>query len=493
MNCWEVLIVDDEAKVSLDLSSRYIKYKKLENYEHSGRRFNLNFAQSADDARQLLANSRYYLVLLDVRLREWGDNDSGEIFQELFTIANENNTVGLVSSLWETTSMEVVRRCLVRNPKISMPLFFTFRDFENEAFAAIASQIVTYVRRQRSQYELELPPGAPLRLLHLSDLHFGSDVATHSLAGVANVTTLCDKIKQCWPAIDGCPAGPDLVVVTGDVGNTGHPDDYVRALDWFRGFAAEFRWPLPTPRILIVPGNHDFSIPLCATHLLQLKEDKSLHISSPTEYSKKLAVYSMLPFSQFAAQISSKANTWDNFPLCAWLEFGFAEYGIAFSGFNTSKRNDDNAWPIRVIESEDIAIIREGFLNNPNVTNLSEIFHVALSHHSLIRYTGAREEVTNERECSEDLLGNTWSPQLLLHGHEHRRWGALPSGNDYMVVAAPSPTKTDTSDKNTTPCGLNLLELTRTDSIVSGVSGRSLVKLEAWQVLDLPGKNVWSR
>jgi hypothetical protein len=494
VNNWNILVIDDEATISDNPKSRYQRYKKLESQTHSGRGFVLTFAEGVDDARRLIALRGFDLVFLDVRLKNWGDNDSASIFQELYLLAYERQTIGLVSGLWDKSAMEVVREFLVHNPKITMPLIFTFRDFENEAFAVIASQIVTHVRRQRCQYELELHPNTSIRLLHLSDLHFGSDSETRTLAGITKVPLICDKIKQCWPARSGGSAGPDIVAVTGDIGNTGHPNDYERALEWFKAFANEFSWTLPTPRILIVPGNHDFSVPLCGSHKIKLTEVNSLILSNSSEYTKKLAIYSMLPFAQFAAKISAIYDNIREFPLKAWTEFGFAEYGIVFSGFNTSKFYDENAWPIRQVDTSDINVVRDNFLNKADELNMSKLLHVNLSHHSLLRYMGAREEIVNYLECSEHVFGKSWSPQLMLHGHEHRRNGELPSGNDHMVVAAPSPTKNESSAINAAPCGLNLLELSRLSSTITSVKVRSLVRMETgWQSIDLPGKSEWKR
>jgi predicted MPP superfamily phosphohydrolase len=495
MNYWNVLILDDDAYKSDNPKSRRVQYKKLESYEHTGKRFALTFAENADDARRLLAAAGTDIVLLDVRLPGWGDDDSGELFGELFRLADKRYTVGLVSNQWNEDAMKIVRRFLVKNPEIAMPLFFTLRDFENDAFAVIASQIVAYVRRQRNQYELGLTPETSLRLLHISDLHFGSDTASRTLAGIGNITQLCDSIKQCWPARDGSPAGPDLVLITGDIGNTGHPKDYEDAMEWFQQFSTEFQWSLPTPRFLIVPGNHDFSVPLCSAHRIHLGQDNKPTLSDADgQAQEQLAAYAMLPFSEFVTRVCGIRHLRAGYPLGAWVEFGFSEYGVAFSGFNTSRCHSQASWPLRSIHRDDIAAVNKSFTEREVNTAASEILHIALSHHSLIRYSGAREEVSNDQECSEHLLGKSWSPQLLLHGHEHRRWGALPSGTDFLVVAAPTPTKNDSPTQGTTPRGLNLLELPRSRSVVSGIHARSLVKLEAgWQLLDLPGKPNWTR
>ena len=389
MSFWNVLVLDDGAYESEDPRSRYVQYKKLEKYGHSGKGFVLKFAKDAEDSRRLLQDRGVDIVLMDVRLPDWGDDDSGELFGELFRLADHRHTVGLVSSQWDDHAMKIVRRVLLSNPNLSMPLFFSLRDFENNAFAVIASQIVTYVRRKRDRYDLELTPSASIRLLHISDLHFGSDDAERTLAGLGNIKNLCDSIKQCWPSSSGVAAGPDLVAVTGDIGNTGHPDDYEKALVWFRKFAEEFQWSLPTPRFLVVPGNHDFSIPLCSSRNISLQEDKlpTLNAASSTS-NGALSAYSMLPFSEFLTDICGNRHLWSRYPLRAWVEFGFSEYGVIFSGFNTSEYYDANSWPARRVNKDDIASVNQRLMDSGIALGLSTPFHISLSHHSLVRYIG---------------------------------------------------------------------------------------------------------
>jgi predicted MPP superfamily phosphohydrolase len=95
----------------------------------------------------------------------------------------------------------------------------------------------------------------PIRLLHLSDIHFRAGKAWDS-----------DPVLR---ALARCIAGevkaglvPDLVVITGDLAFAGTAADYRLARDWL----ADELWPaltidpsarLAKDRLLLVPGNHD--------------------------------------------------------------------------------------------------------------------------------------------------------------------------------------------------------------------------------------------
>lgn len=79
-----------------------------------------------------------------------------------------------------------------------------------------------------------------LRLAHLSDLHFGA----------ADPNAL-EALKE---AVSG--AGPDLVVITGDITQAGRSREFAEASHYFKRFEAP---------LFILPGNHDapvYSLPL---------------------------------------------------------------------------------------------------------------------------------------------------------------------------------------------------------------------------------------
>lgn len=493
MKTWKILVIDDNAEESDHEASRYQKYIRLEQEKYEGRQFNLVFAKNGDNARALLRDN-YDLVLLDVRLSKWGDDGQGTLFQQLFELADARFTVALVSSNWDTTSMQLVRGFLSAKPLVQLPLFFTFRDFENSAFAAIATQIVTHIRHQRRLYALNLQPNEPLRLLHLSDLHFGSDAVKDTLAGEPNIALLHDKIVGEWPErIGKGSAGPDLIIVTGDIGNKGDPRDYEDALDWLRKFAMLFGWSLPSPRILVVPGNHDFSIPLAAAQLISLNKQKSVVLSRTAKGREQLSTYAMQPFSDFAAKASTIWQSRGNAAVRSWIEVGFAEYGVIFSGINTSRTTSSKCWPLRHVEVDDIHEVNVAAKACAESLYADGLFHVMLSHHSLVKYSGVSEEIENADKCSEHLFNNRLAPKLLLHGHQHGRWGALPMGNDFMLIAGPTPTVRPEGRPTDSLRGLNLVTLERSEGRVTSVTGQSIVRIDnRWSILPLPGKNAFS-
>lgn len=493
MSNWKVLVIDDEAQYSEDDDSRYKKYLQLQGQNYDPRGFHLSFANSPGQAKAYLQagtpEGKPDIVLLDVRLNRkgWEDDEHGTLFKELFRCASEKYVVALISVAWDDSSMKLVRGFLSENPDIDQPLMFTLNDFQSGGFAAICTQIVLFIRRKKSLYSLDIRPGDDLRILHLSDLHFGSQGTAKTLASIPDINFLCDKIMAEWPK------GPHFVAITGDIGNTGHPDDYAMAFDWFERFMLKLSISLPSPRILLVPGNHDVSILLAGAQQLKLppqtvegvKPKLQLNTSVENE-TAKLSAYAGQPFSDFAAKISATTGVWGNVPFGAWTEFGFYEYGVVFSGLNTSKKIDEQSWPQRTIDKNDIDCVVEGFKKSGFSDSNKICLHISLSHHSPVGYGGVREPIDDQNDFYLNrFLQQSFAPRLLLHGHNHKRWGTIQDGNRYMIVGAPSPSA-DHQEQDAAR-GVNMLSMKREGSRVKKICASSLIYSETgWKLVDLP-------
>ena len=75
--------------------------------------------------------------------------------------------------------------------------------------------------------------GPPTRLLHLSDLHVGTDEEPRLEPGLES---LIDRVD------------PELIVASGDLTHRGRPEQHDRAADFLRGLGRP---------VLAIPGNHD--------------------------------------------------------------------------------------------------------------------------------------------------------------------------------------------------------------------------------------------
>ncbi|MDF8266100.1 metallophosphoesterase [Luteipulveratus flavus] len=97
-----------------------------------------------------------------------------------------------------------------------------------------------------------------LTIAHLSDTHFGA------YEGVG------DRTVRAVEHLAAMRPGPDVVLVTGDIADHGHDDEYVDAA------AALARWPGPAP-LLTCPGNHDVR-PAFARHLREAAAEGPLDL-----------------------------------------------------------------------------------------------------------------------------------------------------------------------------------------------------------------------
>jgi hypothetical protein len=94
----------------------------------------------------------------------------------------------------------------------------------------------------------------PIRLLHLSDIHFRAGTAWDS-------DPVLRALRGFIAAQIKAGLAPDLVVITGDLAQTGKADEYALARTWLDALWSTLNQerpePLPRNHLLLVPGNHD--------------------------------------------------------------------------------------------------------------------------------------------------------------------------------------------------------------------------------------------
>lgn len=92
-------------------------------------------------------------------------------------------------------------------------------------------------------------PWRPIRVVHLSDLHFDERSAWDAGTVLDRLAQDVSKLRQELGEID-------LVVVTGDIANKGRASEYAMALHWLDGPLREAAG-VERSRIRVVPGNHE--------------------------------------------------------------------------------------------------------------------------------------------------------------------------------------------------------------------------------------------
>ncbi|MBN1347716.1 MAG: SUMF1/EgtB/PvdO family nonheme iron enzyme [Phycisphaerae bacterium] len=93
--------------------------------------------------------------------------------------------------------------------------------------------------------------GRAVRVLHLSDFHFGSKTAWDSSPVLRGLVEVVGGLGD-----EGLT--PDIVAITGDVAHSGRPEEYKLAGEWIdKGLMPALPKGFRKNRLLIVPGNHD--------------------------------------------------------------------------------------------------------------------------------------------------------------------------------------------------------------------------------------------
>ncbi len=482
-----ILVADDRAMVGNIAGERYSAYLEYENVSLAGVPVSIEFASGIEDAKQKIAANDYDLVLLDVLLELWGDDPRfGKNFKQLLIQADARCAVGLVSAGWDETSIPLVRSILDENPQINVPLMFTLNDIESKAYTAIGTQIISHIKRRRGAHGLEVDENHPIHILHMSDLHFGSryadEVFTKNFA-----TTLSSLIMR------QCEEGLHLVAITGDIGNFGHPSDYQKAIEWLHFFCSKLGIDLPSPRILIVPGNHDFCIPMASAAAVDLKSQNARPIMNKTKNDKSLSNFAMQPFFEFARLVTPIYGI--DLPLhqTGWVSTAFAQYGLVFSGLNTAYTCNDSFWPARKFNPEALYRNREALMPLSDKIQRGELLHIALSHHSPISYGEVHEPVDEDvrQIFLENYLNDQhapYAPKVILHGHQHLRIGKWEHEKRCLIICAPTPSETDGHRAPDSLRGVNLLTLRRQGSIVHELVTDTIYKEQSeWKAGPLLG------
>ena len=103
-----------------------------------------------------------------------------------------------------------------------------------------------------------------LAIIHLSDVHFGakhrfepSRTAAGDKPDERDYPSLLDKLQE--DLAEEAPGCPVVVMISGDLAQTGNYEEFENAEEFVRGLATGtvLGVPCPLPNVFLVPGNHD--------------------------------------------------------------------------------------------------------------------------------------------------------------------------------------------------------------------------------------------
>ncbi len=236
-----------------------------------------------------------------------------------------------------------------------------------------------------------------VQIVHLSDIHFRK-------AGNPVVQVL-DQLVQAVNSADPS-ASLILVVVSGDIAQSGQPAEYRVALQFFGDFNQRLKALRPDARIeyVCVPGNHDCVLPESGTKLRETLVQGVIPSMQDRKQDKALLAQltkAQAPYSKFRKQLG-KAGPWNG--ICQTVTIDHAGKKIQLNLYNTallSQRDERQGLlhlPVRTFE-EQISLARDSALS------------ISVFHHSYLWLeSNVAVDFRNHIEKTSDIA---------LSGHQH--------------------------------------------------------------------------
>lgn len=239
----------------------------------------------------------------------------------------------------------------------------------------------------------------------------------------------------------------ELVIVTGDLVESGVPSEYEIAYQFMAEFANQLQ--LSKEKFVFLPGNHDISWPSCQRVRAELADQ----LFPADELEERINVAKLANFHKFIEKFygspvtsTSYAGLQHSTPLKqgGWLR-NFPDLKVSVAALNTSERENDmekggflsqiqaeslmKAW----LESESMSFLKVIALHhNPIATTTKNVsFTIEWLREKEASYSGCTPMSADAfRRYVDDLIGFTGKehlvaitrdvcPHLIIHGHHH--------------------------------------------------------------------------
>ena len=469
-----VMIIDDEA------TKRRDKYKAMiEGVRIIGQNYSLDPVEIKSEARMVEAVINRvqgaHLVFLDIFLdtetnRPFTIFDDGKhvnILEELGKLPH-CPPIFIASDRWGDGSLKKFQESLV-NEYVQGTINLDPKGGDSGQCSApnnelVTTQIEAALVRSMGGIALDISPNEDIQMLHLSDLHMGArwneGISTDPQVWEMKVQALKQEIDFCCSQPRMNYKRPSLVVVTGDITQTGSLEQFADA-QAFMGMLLD-SLHIPKHACFICPGNHDVFMPSAAQSLLTFvppsKEDRNPYIKAKAQSTAKKGNDVNLDLTDRQVNFAHARGL--NPGLCNFRQFFHAVTGkdewsinlqkpqgngnvychsglFSFHGLNIFGLNTVNELkPENFVSDTELHSVHAGSLaacmkeiqgQFPN--NLNILF----SHHPIMR------NGLNAGVC-EGLIG---SQNLILFGHRHKRFEHLDTADNedaggFIYSCAPS-------------------------------------------------------
>lgn len=236
-------------------------------------------------------------------------------------------------------------------------------------------------------------------IIHLSDLHFGQH---HRYIGDTPYDTSLSKILEDLDGLsDKYKINPSLVVVTGDLAETGAPGEYLKAREFLSGLPGNLS--LGASRTVIVPGNHDVNYDMyMSSKFRHIAHGKSFELP----YFEKFEIFKEFYDDFYEGDYTLSEILYNIFP--------YPELGLIVAGLNSCVKETTEKHLGWIGLEQVHRAGKEIDELDPERKHL----RIAAFHHNFFRESRLdNENLADADEIRGALAQHRFS--ILMHGHRH--------------------------------------------------------------------------
>lgn len=446
---FKVLVIDDEQtrnKTYEDVLSNKFNVEIINDINNITKKKVMQFdllvidiclSKNVDSLTAFKILEEYKLTLPTVLVSGEWIKENGEPNEFILKVPNYKNVIKVVS--WNEFNQDGSNR------RISEEIFYEFCKFRNIAMGNDLNRSI---------------------ILHLSDLQLGGDSSG----------TACNDNSRIAKFLDENSIYPDFIIITGDIADKGKKEEYDFAKKWIEQLAKEL-WNIDgdlqyqdRQKIILVPGNHDYDISICASDVYNFKfgaDEKDTFIKNTQPIIFKHQKLGFSNFINFAYELTGE-NKWLHY-LDKGINFNdrFVNFGINFIGLNSAykitSRNCENRFDGFYCN---LSNYTDAELKCPN-NSIEGIINILIMHNPPEDFRRATTSGEKSWNVFQTLVQDN-KINVCLYGHTHDfkfPYELKDNGGNYCkkMICIPAPTVRLAAASRTEDAsrGFNIIEMSK--------------------------------
>ena len=477
-----VIVVDDQLKVEGGEDDRKIIYEKwlaqVSDFHRGKWAFDIQYCATLDDvAKIVVAEGQPFLAIVDMVLEgtTWSTKSVELLDKKLI---EEDWPLILVSARFDSNkAIERANRLVGAAPGHAPFQFLTWSAIsravdgvEKAEVAFIVGAVLSLARGQDMRFVKG--PNEEIEILHITDPHFGK-----AMWDVGTLISLRLARQKSGLGI------ADFLAITGDIADQGTPAQYQLAFDYFEALAnnkvmAGIDTGLPTDRVFVCPGNHDFSRPLALA--ANLTNDPPYSVGETMlQENAWIRSFAWSPYQAFEERITKHSQSWIVNPGYR-INTRFASSGLIILELNV-ERYLIEGYQSGISEGDLRKTVNDAVTTVAKVRKNSECLLV-LAH---------RHESNIWQELSQMIQGNLQGlagggPLLFICGHEHSAEVSPGLKDKALFVRGVPPIDGPARPRLVLPM-VNCIRLLRHGGVMTGVEVHQFHQQAAGWQIDVDG------